>query len=69
MNKNFNKLINDIPLIFFKGFVSCLAIGLLLEIFGVDLLASVSLKTHFFEIAGSVFIVGLPIHYFLWNEA
>jgi hypothetical protein len=64
----FSKFLNQIPVIAFKGFVGCLGIGLVLEIIGIDLLVGKSIYTHGWEIFGSIFAVGLPLHYFIWRD-
>jgi len=63
----FKKFLNEIPIIGFKGFIVCLGIGLVLEIIGIDLLAGKSIYTHGWEIFGTIFAVGFPLHYFIWR--
>ena len=65
-----NQVINFIEqtlVIFAKGFVAWLPIGLFLEIIGIDLLVGTTIYTHFYEYLGAIIVVGLPIHYFIWK--
>ena len=57
----------QIPIIVLKGFVGCLVIGLPLELIGIDLLAGITIYTHFWEHVVAIFAVGLPLHYFFWR--
>ena len=73
-NKHSNPLLNfifnyieDIAVILIKGFVGCLAIGLPLELIGIDLLAGITIYTHFWEHVGSLFFVGTILHYIFWK--
>lgn len=61
------EFIEQIPIIMIKGFIGCLAIGLPLEIMGVDILKDTTIHTHFYEYVGAVLVVGLPLHYFFWK--
>ena len=60
--------IEQILVIFAKGFVAWLPIGLFLEIIGIDLLVGTTIYTHFYEYLGAIIVVGLPIHYFIWKN-
>ena len=64
----FVEFIEQIPIIAIKGFIACLVIGLFLEIIGIDLLGSTTIYTHFWEYIGTLFGVGLPLHYFFWRD-
>ena len=64
----FRKFVEEIPIIAIKGFIGCLAIGLPLEIIGIDILANTTINTHFYEYVGGLFAVGLPLHYFIWRN-
>jgi len=44
------------------GFLAVLAIGLPLELFGIDLLGTTTIHTHFWEYFGTLFGLGFPIH-------
>ena len=44
------------------GFLAVLAIGLLLELFGIDLLGGTTIHTHFWEYFATLFGLGFPIH-------
>jgi len=44
-----------------------LAIGLPLELIGIDILGTTTIHTHFYEYVGGLFAVGLPLHYFIWK--
>ena len=59
--------VEEIPIIALKGFVGCLIIGLALELIGIDLLAGITIQTHFWEHVGAILAVGLPLHYFIWK--
>lgn len=59
--------IEDIAVILIKGFVGCLAIGLPLELIGIDLLAGTTIQTHFYEYIGSLLFVGTILHYIFWK--
>ena len=61
------KFFEEIPIIAIKGFVGCLAIGLPLELIGIDILGTTTIQTHFYEYVGGLFAVGLPLHYFIWK--
>ena len=63
----FRKFVEEIPIIAIKGFVGCLAIGLPLELIGIDILTGTTINTHFYEYVGAIFVVGLPLHYFFWR--
>jgi TctA family transporter len=63
----FAEFIEQIPIILIKGFVACLIIGLVLEFIGIDLLVGKSIYTHGWQIFGTMFAVGLPLHYFFWR--
>jgi hypothetical protein len=47
--------------------IGCLAIGLPLELIGIDILGTTTIQTHFYEYVGGLFAVGLPLHYFIWK--
>ena len=57
--------IEQILVIFAKGFVAWLPIGLFLEIIRIALLVDTTIYTHFYEYLGAIFVVGLPLHYFI----
>ena len=61
------KFVEEIPIIAIKGFVGCLAIGLSLELIGIDILGTTTIQTHFYEYLVAIFAVGLPLHYFIWK--
>ena len=63
----FIKFVEQIPIIAIKGFIGCLAIGLPLELIGIDILGNTTIHTHFYEYVGGLFAVGLPLHYFIWK--
>ena len=60
--------IEQILVIFAKGFVAWLPIGLFLEIIRIALLVDTTIYTHFYEYLGAIIVVGLPIHYFIWKK-
>ncbi|MDA7470610.1 hypothetical protein N8937_02330 [Candidatus Pelagibacter ubique] len=64
----FSKFLNQIPVIAFKGLIGCLGIGIVLEIFGIQPLMGTTFSTHFWQYIGSIFGVGLPLHYFIWRD-
>ena len=64
----FIKFVEEIPIIAIKGFIGCLAIGLPLELIGIDILGTTTIHTHFYEYVGGLFAVGLPLHYFIWKS-
>ena len=59
--------VEQIPIVAAKGFVGCLVIGLPLELIGIDVLEGTTIQTHFWEYAGAIFAVGLPLHFFIWR--
>ena len=63
----FANFVEQIPIVAAKGFVAWLPLGLFLEIVGIDLLAGTTIQTHFWEYAGAIFAVGLPLHFFIWK--
>ena len=73
-NKHSNPILNfifnfieDILVILMKGFVGCAVILFPLELMGIDLLAGITIHTHFYEHVGSMLFVGTILHYILWK--
>ena len=63
----FRRFVEEIPIIAIKGLIGCLAIGLPLELIGIDILGTSTIHTHFYEYLGGLFAVGSAIHYFIWR--
>ena len=59
--------VEQIPIVAAKGFVAWLPLGLFLELIGIDLLAGITIYTHFWEHVGALFALGLPLHFFIWK--
>ena len=64
----FANFVEQIPIVAAKGFVAWLPLGLILELIGIDLLAGTTIQTHFWEYAGAIFAVGVPLHFFIWRN-
>ena len=63
----FVNFLQQTAVVFGKGFIGWLPLGLFLEIIGIDLLVDTTIYTHFYEYVGAIFALGLPLHFFIWK--